>query len=93
MIAEEIRIEPYRVKLFQAAIILNDSIKTVRRRAEKGEIEWSDGQITIASIRKYLSKTNGKRKKDENDAEVEKKIQQAIHTKPAGRRIISRGIE
>lgn len=84
---EILEVRPYRKTITQTAIILNISKRSVRRKADAGDIEWSDGQITIASIQKYLSKSNGKRKKEEASEEVEEKIQHAIpkpQSRPAG---------
>ena len=89
----DIAVRPARKTLRQAAIILNVSIKTVRRMADANELQWNAGQITVESIAQYLKKSNGRRKKDENDEEIGKKIQQAIRIKQTGRRIISKGIE
>lgn len=89
----EFSIKPYRKTLIQTAIILNISKLTVRRMADKGALEWSDGQITVQSIDKYILKSTGRKKYDESEKEVEDKIQKIEKNKQSGRRIISRGIE
>lgn len=88
----DLEVTPARKTLTQTAIILNVSKITVRRMADNKIIDWSAGQITTESIKRYMHQTKGRRKYDETDEEIEKKSQQADR-KITGRRIISTGIE
>lgn len=51
----DLPVKPHRKTLQQTAIILNVSIKTVRRYLDNNKLAWSGNQVSIESIITYLN--------------------------------------
>ena len=84
----ELPVKPHRKTLHQTAIILNVSIKTIRRYLDGGKLLWAGGnQVSVESIVIFLQTPL----EDESIEEVEAKIN-TVMLKSKGRRIISSGI-
>lgn len=77
----DIQVKPHRKTLYQTSIILNVSIRTVRRLLEKKELTWSGNQVTTESIENYLDKLQ-EMKTEEPIEEVEKKIAAVVRRNP-----------
>lgn len=82
----DIPVRPHRKTLRQTAIILNVSIRTVRRYLNAGKLEWSANQVSVESIRDYLESSSD----GETFAEVEEKVQNATSKR---RKQFSKGVE
>jgi len=71
-------IKPLRLTVKQTAEKLNVSPRKVRREADKGNLTWSRGQITVESIEKWMEEAEGKRARDESDEEIEEKMKRTM---------------
>lgn len=80
----DIPVKPHRKTLQQTALILNVSVKTVRRYLDNGRLIWSGNQVSIESIDIEL--------KTERPKDIEPIENIPEHRPAVGRRIISRGI-
>ena len=82
---QDLPVMPQRKTLQQTAIILNISVRTVRRYLDTGKLKWAGSQVSVASILEYMKTTP----EEETEAEVETKFQ-AVASK--GRKQLSPGI-
>jgi len=73
----DLQVRPYRKNLRQTAIILNCSVKTVRRYLDNGRLQWSGDQVSLESIIEELGRT----KEDEPENAVQDKIDAATKKK------------
>ena len=84
---EDLKVKPYRKTLRQTAIILNVSVRTVRRYLAAGRIEWSGNQVSVESIIRELKRQPDS---DKSDEEIEKAINEVsksiAHTRRTGSR-------
>lgn len=85
-------VRPWRKTVQQTAVILNVSQRTIRRMADKEDLEWAGGQITIESIEKYQAKVRGMRKHDETPEQITQKLHDAHQRQVNRRRVFSSGI-
>ena len=83
MTNKDLEVKPYRKTQRQTSIILNVSVRTVRRMLEEdGRLEWSGNQVSVESIVKELQ-----RQRPDDDKSVED-IEREINeiTKPPARK-------
>lgn len=88
MTNKDLEVKPYRKTQRQTSIILNVSVRTVRRMLEEdGRLEWSGNQVSVESIIKELQR---QRPDDDKSVEdIEKEINDA--TRPPARKRRRRG--
>lgn len=68
----DIPVRPHRKTLQQTAIILNVTVRTVRRYLEKGLLKWSGNQVSVASIEAFLASEKVEETVDEVDEKIKK---------------------
>jgi len=74
----DIPVKPICKTLRQTAIIFNVSTRTIRRRANCGELEWLGAQITVRSIERYVEERAGKGGIDDEPEEKPKEIEREV---------------
>lgn len=83
----DLPVKPHRKTLQQTSIILNISVRTVRRYLDNGRLQWSGNQVLVTSIEEYLKAG----KEEETDEQVERLMQETT-VRRSGRRVLSQGI-
>lgn len=80
----DLPVKPHRKTLQQTAVILNVTVRTVRRYLDKGLLKWSGNQVSVASIEAFLS---SEKSLEEPTEEVEAALSDEENPRKQARRV------